>query len=79
MKVMLHWLEDLDSSYFEEAELSNVRVRGCDRGGNENRQNDAIGGEHLVTVVPPFRHRYFIVQAIFLHILYLWKGRLNIA
>jgi len=30
MKVMLHWLEDLDSSYFEEAELSNVRVRGCD-------------------------------------------------
>ena len=60
MKVMLHWLEDLDSSYFEEAEQSNVRVRGCDLlfrwGKNENRQNDAIGGEHMVTVVQPFGH-----------------------
>lgn len=58
MKVMLHWLEDLDSSYFEEAELSNVRVRGCDlffwgEGGTKI-------GEHMVTVVQPFRHRYFI-------------------
>ena len=56
MKVMLHWLEDLDSSYFEEAELSITRVRGCDlflggEGGGEKRQHDAIGGEHLVTVV----------------------------